>query len=90
MIRLCGAGETRMELLEKGRDLSMLLEVAYLDADAIFVAVEKINFLLQDHPEDISNQWVTPSVVVGDKIKIVSILPVCKVSILSFFCIYCA
>ena len=79
-----------MELLEKGRDLLMLLEVAYPDADAVLVAVEKIKFLLQDHPEDISDQWVTPSVVVGDKIKIISNLSVCKVSILSFFCIYCA
>mgnify|MGYP006143170489 CR=1 FL=1 len=79
-----------MELLEKGRDLLMLLEVAYPDVDAVLVAVEKIKFLFQDHPENISNQWVTPSVVVGDKIKIVSNLSVCKVSILSFFCIYCA
>ena len=60
-----------MELLEKGRDLLMLLEVAYPDADAVLVAVEKIKFLLQDHPEEISDQWVTPSVVVGDKIKII-------------------
>ena len=79
-----------MELLEKGRDLLMLLEVAHPDADAVLVAVEKIKFLLQDHPEDISNQWVTPSVVVGDKIKNVSNLSVCKVNILLFFCIYCA
>jgi len=48
--------QLRTELLEKGRDLRMLLEVAYSDADVILVAVEKIKFLLQDHPEDISDQ----------------------------------
>ena len=67
----------------------MLLEVAYPDVDAVLVAVENIKFLLQDHPEDISNQWVTARVVVGDKKKIISNLPVRKVSILLFFCIYC-
>ena len=49
------------ELLEKGRDLRMLLEVAYSDVDAVLVAVEKIEFLLQDNPE------VTARVIVGDK-----------------------
>jgi hypothetical protein len=48
--------QLRTELLEKGRDLRTLLEVAYSDADVILVSVEKIKFLLQDHPEDISDQ----------------------------------
>jgi len=82
--------QLREELLEKGLDLQMLLEVAYPDADAVLVAVKKIEFLLQDQSEDISDQWVTTHVVIGDKKKIISNLPVCKVSILSFFCIYCA
>ena len=77
-------------LLEIGCDLRELLEAKYLGADAVLVAVEKIKFLLQDHPVDISDQWVTTRVVAGDKKNIISNLPVRKVSILLFFCIYCA
>jgi len=34
----------REELLEKGHDLLSLFKVAYPDADAILVAIEKIEF----------------------------------------------
>ena len=61
--------QLQKELLEKGRDLRMLLEVAYPDADAVLVAVIKIKFLLQDQSEDISDQWVTARVIVCDKKK---------------------
>ncbi len=78
-------------LIEKSHALQELLEVKHPDADAVFVAVEKITFLLQDHPVDISNQWVTArAAVVGDKKKIISNRFVRKVSIISLFCIYCA
>jgi len=69
--------QLQKELLEKGRDLRMLLEVAYPDADAVLVAVKKIEFLLQDQSEDISDQWVIARVIVGDKKKFISNLPVC-------------
>ena len=78
--------ELRDGLIEKGHALQELLEVKHPDADAVLVAVEKITFLLQDHPVDISDQWVTArAAVIGDKKKIISNLPVCKVSILSPF-----
>ncbi len=77
-------------LLEKGRDLQDLLKADFPNADAVLIAVEYIKFLLQIHPVDISNQWVTARVVVGDKKKIISNFPVCKVSISLLFCIYCA
>ncbi len=76
--------ELRDGLIEKGHALQELLEVKHPDADAVLVAVEKIMFLLQDHPVDISDQWVTArAAVIGDKKKIISNLPVRKVSILS-------
>jgi len=82
--------QLRTELLEKGLDLLSLLKVAYPDAKAVLITVEKIEFLLQDQSEDISDQWVTARAFVGDKTKFISNLSVHKVSILSFFCIYCA
>ena len=69
--------QLQKEQLEKGRDLWMLLEVAYPDADAVLVAVKKIEFSLQDQSEDISDQWVTARVIVGDKKKFISNLSVC-------------
>ncbi len=51
--------ELRDGLIEKGHALQELLEVKHPDADAVLVAVEKITFLLQGQPVNISNQWVT-------------------------------
>ncbi len=76
--------QLRTNLLENGRDLLELLEAKYPGADAVLAAVEKIKFLLQDHPVDISDQWVTARVVVGYKKKIISNLPVRKVYFRSF------
>ena len=55
------------ELLEQGRALKELLEVAYPDTDAILAAMVNIEFLLEDQSKDISDQWVTAHVVVGKK-----------------------
>ncbi len=69
-------------MIKKGHALQELLEVKHPDADAVLVAVEKITFLLQDHPVDISDQWVTArAAVIGNKKKFISNLPVRKVSI---------
>ncbi len=85
--------DLRDGLLEKGHDLQDLLKADFPDTDAVFVAVESIILLLQDHPVDISDQWVTAHVIVGDEKKFVSNLPVREVSILSLFlhllCLIC-
>ncbi len=39
------------ELLEKGRDLLLLLKVAYPDAKAVLAAIARIEFLLEDQPK---------------------------------------
>jgi hypothetical protein len=75
--------ELRDELLEKGRVLQDLLEADFPDAGAVLVAINSINSLLWD----ISNQWVSARVVVGDEKKFIANLRVREVSILSLFCI---
>ena len=75
--------ELRDELLEKGRVLQDLLEADFPDAGAVLVAINSINSLLWD----ISNQWVSARVVVGDEKKLIANLCVREVSILSLFCI---
>ena len=72
------------ELLELGRALLSLLDVAYPDTKAVLAAIVKIEFLMQDQPEDISDQWVTARVVLGDKKKFISNLPVRKVRV--YYC----
>ena len=54
-------------LIKNGHALQELLEAVYPDADAVCSAVEEIKFQLEDHPVDISDQWVTTHVMVGDK-----------------------
>ena len=54
-------------LIKNGHGLRELLEAVYLDANAVCSAIEEIKFQLQDHPVDISDQWVTAHVKVGDK-----------------------
>ena len=54
-------------LIKNGHGLRELLEAVYLDANAVCSAIEEIKFQLQDHPVDISDQWVTTHVKVGDK-----------------------
>ena len=56
-------------LIDNGHILRELLEAVNPDADAVCSAVEEIKFQLEDHPVDISNQWVTAHVMVGDKKK---------------------
>ena len=79
--------QLREELLEQGRDLLSLLKVAYPDADVILVTIVKIEFLMQDQPEDISDQWVTARVVVGNKKRFISNLLVRKVRV--YYCSFC-
>ena len=78
--------QLREGLLNTGRSLQALLKAAYPDADAICVAVEEIKDLL----EDICDRWVTAHVMVDDKSRFITNLPVCKVSILLLVCFYCA
>ena len=59
--------QLQMKLFNGGFALGKLLEAKYPGADAVLSAVEKIKFLLEDHPVDICGQWVTPHFVVGDK-----------------------
>jgi len=46
----------RNELLKLGRALLSLLDVPYPDTKAVLAAIVKIEFLMQDQPEDISDQ----------------------------------
>jgi hypothetical protein len=57
-------------LIDNGHILRELLEAVNPDADAVCSAVEEIKFQLEDHPVDISDQWVTAHVMVGDKKKL--------------------
>ena len=76
--------QLREKLLEQGRALKELLEVAYLDADAILAAFVKIEFLLEDQPKDISDQWVTARVKADDGKRFISNLLVRKVRV--YYC----
>ena len=79
--------QLREELLEQGRALKELLEVAYPDAGAVLAAIEKIEFLMQDQPEDISDQWVTACVKADDGKRFISNLLVRKVRV--YYCSFC-
>ena len=85
--------QLRTKLFNEGFALGKLLEAKYPGADAVLSAVEKIKFLLEDHPVDICGQWVTAHVVVGDKKKFISNCRVLKVSIFLLFllllCLIC-
>ena len=79
------------ELCNAGFALGELLLVDFPDVDAVLATVEKIEFLLQDHPMSICDQWVTAHVMVGRKKKFISSTLVREVSILLLlFCFYCA
>ena len=72
-------------LIENGHGLRELLEAVYPDADAVCSAIEEIKFQLQDHPVDISDQWVTAHVKVGNKKRFISKRLVREVSMSLFF-----
>jgi len=74
----------RNGLLELGRDLLSLLKVAYPDADAVLAAIVKIEFLLEDQPEDIRDQWVTARVKTDDSKRFISNLSVREVRV--YYC----
>ena len=76
--------QLREKLLEKGRDLLSLLKVAYPDAKAVLATIVKIEFLLEDQPKDISNQWVTARVKADDGKRFISNLLVRKVRV--YYC----
>ena len=77
----------RDELLELGRVLLSLLNVAYPDTDAVLAAIVKIGFLMQDQPKDISDQWVTARVKADDGKRFISNLLVRKVRV--YYCSFC-
>ena len=81
--------QLRTELLENGRALLALLDVPYPDTKAVFAAIVEIEFLLEDQPEDIRDQWVSAGVKTDDGKKIISNLSVREVRVYYlFFCIY--
>ncbi len=53
-------------LLALGHALKELLVVAYPDTKAVLAAIVRIEFLLEDQPGDLSNQWVTARVKTAD------------------------
>ncbi len=70
--------QLREELLEQGHALKELLVVAYPDTKAVLAAIVRIEFLMQDQTEDISEQWVTARVKTADDGKrFISDLSVC-------------
>ena len=77
-------------LIENGHALQELLEAVYPDANAVCAAIEEIKFQLQDHPVDISDQWVTAHVKVGEKKRFFAKRLVREVSMSVFFCFNCA
>ena len=72
------------KLLEQGRALEELLKAAYPDTKAVLAAIGKIEFLMQDQPEDISDQWVTACVKTDDSKKFILNLSVREVRI--YYC----
>jgi len=62
----------RKELLEQGGALKELLKVAYPDGNAVLAAIRSIEFLMQDQPENISDQWVTARVNTDEGTKFIS------------------
>ena len=78
-------------MLEQGCALKELLEVAYPDMDVVLTAIVKFEFLLEDQPKDISDQWVTARVKADDGKRYISNLLVREVRV--YYCsfsIYCA
>jgi hypothetical protein len=83
--------QLQKKLCDGGFALGELLLVDFPDVDAVLAAVEKIEFLLQDHPMSICDQWVTAHVMVGRKKKFISSTLVREVSkLLLLLCFYCA
>ena len=80
-------------LVEAGTALLNRLAVVHPDADAVYAAVEEIKSQLENHPEDISDTWVTAHVKVGKKIRFILKSVVRQVSMSIFFirqlCLMC-
>jgi hypothetical protein len=72
-------------LVEGGIALRNRPAVVHLDADAVCAAIEEIKSQLENHPEDISDRWVTAHVKVGKKTRFISKRLVCQVSMSIFF-----
>ncbi len=72
-------------LIEDGNALQNRLAVVHPDADAVCAAIEEIKSQLANHPEDISDRWVTAHVKVGKKTRFISKLLLCQVSMSIFF-----
>jgi hypothetical protein len=72
-------------LIEDGHALQKLLEAVYPDADAVCFKLEEIKSQLEDHPVDISDQWVTAHVNLGEKKRFISKRLVRQVSMSIFF-----
>ncbi len=58
--------QLREELLEQGRALTELLVVPYPDTKSVLAAIIRIEFLMQDQTENISDKWVTARVKTAD------------------------
>jgi len=77
--------QLREELLEQDCALKELLKLAYPDTKAILAAIVRIEFLMQDQSEDISDQWVNARVKTADNGKrFISNLSVCEVRV--YYC----
>ncbi len=72
------------KLLEQGPALEELLKAAYPDTKAVLTTIGKIEFLMQDQPEDIRGQWVTARVKTDDGKRFISNLSVRKVRV--YYC----
>ena len=77
-------------LKEKGHVLQGLLDVPYLNADAMCSAVGEIKHLLENQRDDICDVWVSAHVKVGDKkLRFISNQDVRKVSVLLIASLVC-
>ena len=74
-------------LVEDGLALQKLLAAGFPDAVQVCSKIEEIKFKLLDHPEDISDRWVTAHVQVGEKTRFIAKRPMCQVSMSIFFCV---
>ena len=74
--------ELQKGLVDIGHAHRKPLEIVYPDAGVVRSSVLEIKHLLEDHPVDISNQWVSAHVMVDGDRKFISNRRVCKVSIL--------
>ena len=80
--------QLQKKLCDEGFALGELLLVDFPDVDAVLAAIEKIEYLLRDHPVSIHDQWVTAHVVIGGKKKSISNSLVREVSILLLLCCF--